>query len=175
MWVSFNIWRSIACNIWNKLAYKLTFGDTEMPYCFVSNLYWPPHVHVQHGVEKTKKGKVALRLSRAQRRILGLLLYILLLNILYSGLSAYVSATVNSTRQVIQDYLRCEATGRQAECSATEVDNALQTNENLVLTFLCVSALGPAILLPFIVNVKELKKSCKHIHSLLRSCCVSKG
>ena len=118
---------------------------------------------------------MALRPSRAQRRILGLLLYILLLNILHSVLSAFVSATVNSTRQVLQDYLRCEATGRQAECSATELDNALQTSENLVLAFLCVTALYPALLLPFIVKVKELKKNCKHIHSLLRSCCVSKG
>ena len=76
---------------------------------------------------------MVLRRSRAQRRILGLLLYILLLNILHSILSASVLATVNSTRRVLQDYLRCEATGRQAECSATEFDNALQTNENLVL------------------------------------------
>ena len=129
-------------------------------------------IHLQHAVEKTKKGKVAFRLSQAQRKILGLLLYILLLNILQSVLSASVSATVNSTRQVLRDYLRCEATGRQAECSATELDNALQTSENLVL---CVSALYPALLLPFIMKVKELKKDCKHIHSLLRSCCVSKG
>ena len=139
------------------------------------NLYVPPHVHVQHAVEKTRKGKVALRRSRAQRRILGLLLYILLLNILHTGLSAYVSATVNSTTQVLQGYLRCEATGRQADCSASELNYALQTNENLVIAFLCVSALYPALLLPFIVKVKELKKNCKHIHSLFRSCRVSKG
>ena len=129
---------------------------------------------VQHAVEKTKKGKKALRRNRAQRRILGLLLYILLLNILHSILSASVSATVNSTGQVRQDYLRCEATGRQGECSARELTDALQTSENLVIAFLCGSALYPALLLPFIVRVKELKKSCKHIHSLLRSCCVSK-
>ena len=64
-------------------------------------------------------------------------MYILLLNVLHSLLSASISATVNSTRQALQGYLRCEATGTQAECSATELDNALQTNENLVLTYSC--------------------------------------
>ena len=39
------------------------------PYCFVSILFYvPPHVHVQHAVEKTKEGKVALRLSQAQKK-----------------------------------------------------------------------------------------------------------
>ena len=129
---------------------------------------------VQHAVEKTKKGKKTLKRNRAQRRILGLLLYILLLNFLHSSLSATVSATVNSTGQVLQGYLRCEATGRQGECSASELTDALQTSENLVIAFLCGSALYPALLLPFIVRVKELKKNCKHIHSLLRSWFASK-
>ena len=114
-------------------------------------------------------------MSRAHLKILGLLLYILLLNVINSALFASVSATVNSRRQLFQDYLRCEATGRQEECSTSELLNVLQTSKNLVMAVVFVSALYPAFLLPFIVNVKELKKSCKHIWSSLKTSCVSNG
>ena len=124
-------------------------------------------------MRKTKKGNEALRLSRAHRKILVLLLYILLLNILNSALTASISATVNLRRQVLQDYLQCEARGRQAECSASELINTLQTSRNLVIAFLPVGALYLSFLLLFIVNVKELKKSCKCICSSLKTCCVS--
>ena len=114
-------------------------------------------------------------MSRAHLKILGLLLYILLLNIINSALFASVSATVNSRRQLFQDYLRCEATGRQEECSTSELLNVLQTSKNLVMAVVFVSSLYPAFLLPFIVNVKELKKSCKRICSSLKTSCVSNG
>ena len=115
-----------------------------------------------------------MTISRAQKKILGFLLLVLVINCLNSSLSASVSATVNSRRQVLQDYLRCEARGRQAECDANEVANVLRTSNRLLTARLIVAALYPVILLPFIVNVKELQKSCKHIYSLLRASCVSK-
>ena len=115
-----------------------------------------------------------MTLSSAQKKILVFLLLALTINCLYSALSASVSATVNSRRQVLQDYLRCEARGTHAECDVNEIVNVLQTSRGLLLTDIVCMALFPVILLPFIVNVKELKKSCKHIYSLLRACCVSK-
>ena len=67
------------------------------PYCFVSILFYvPPHVHVQHAVEKTKEGKVALRLSRAQKSVLGLLLYIATTTTQYSTLSSVCFCVSNS-------------------------------------------------------------------------------
>ena len=144
-------------------------------YYFSSALYLHPPFFIQHALKKTKRGNEALRVSRARLKILGLLLYILLLNIINSALFASISATVNSRRQLFQDYLRCEATGRQAECSTSELVNVLQTSKNLVMAVIFVGALFPGFLLPSIVNVKELKKSCKHICSLLKTSCVSNG
>ena len=115
-----------------------------------------------------------MTLSWAQKKILVFLLLALAINCLYSALSASVSATVNSRRQVLQDYLRCEARGTRAECNTTEIVNVLQTSRGLVITVIVGMALFPVILLPFIVNVKELKKSCKHMYSLLRASCLSK-
>ena len=102
------------------------------------------------------------------------LLWALVISCLNSALSAYLSATVNSRRQLLQDYFLCEARGRQAECDANEVANVLWTSNNLLTTVLIVAALFSAILIPFIVNVKELRKSCKHMYGLLRISCVSK-
>ena len=102
------------------------------------------------------------------------LLWALVLSCLNSALIAYSSATVNFRRQVLQDYFVCEARGRHAECDANEVANVLQTSNGLLTAVFIVAALYPAILLPFVVNVKELKKSCKHVYSLLRTSCVSK-
>ena len=66
------------------------------PYCFVSILFYvPPHVHVQHAVEKTKEGKVALRLSWTQKSVLGLLLYIATTT-QYSTLSSVCFCVSNS-------------------------------------------------------------------------------
>ena len=120
-----------------------------------------------------KKGNEG-HISWAHRKILVFLLWTLVIGCLDSVLSASVSATVNLRRQVLQDYLRCEARGRQAECDANEVANVLRTSNRLLTARLIVAALYPVILLPFIVNVKELQKSCKHIYSLLRASCVSK-
>ena len=102
------------------------------------------------------------------------LLWALVISCLNSAVTAYVSATVNSRRQVLQDCFVCEARGRHADCDANEVANVLQTSNNLLTTLLIVAALYPAILLLFVVNVKELKKSCKHMYSLLRASCVSR-
>ena len=115
-----------------------------------------------------------MTLSSAQKKILAFLLLALTINCLYSALSASVAATVNSRRQVLQRYLRCEARGTRAECSTTEIANVLQTSRGLLVTIIIFMALFPVILLPFIVNVKELKKSCKYMYSLLRVSCVSK-
>ena len=116
-----------------------------------------------------------MTISRAQKKILGFLLVVLVTNCLNSSLSASVSATVNLRRQVLQDYLRCEARGRHAECDVNEVANVLQTSRGVqTIIFVCV-ALFPVILLPFIVNIKELKKRCKRIYSFLRATCISKG
>ena len=113
-------------------------------------------------------------ISWAHRKILVFLLWVVVINCLNSALIASVSGTVNLRRQVLQDYFLCEARGRQAECDASEVANVEQTSNNLLTASLIVSALYPALLLPFTVNVKELKKSCKHIYSFLRTSCVSK-
>ena len=113
-------------------------------------------------------------ISWAHRKILVFLLWGLVINCLNSALSAYVSATVNSRRQVLQDYFLCEARGSHAECDANEVANVEQTSNGLLTAGLIVAALFPVILLPFIVNVKELKKRYKHIYSFLRASCVSK-
>ena len=121
-------------------------------------------------MEKGDDGHV----SWAHKKILVFLLSALVISCLNSALTAYVSATVNSNRQVLQDYFRCEARGSHAECDANEVANVQQTSNNLLTAVFIVAALFPAILLPFIVNVKELKKSCKHMYSLLRTSCVSK-
>ena len=99
---------------------------------------------------------------------------VMVIGCLDSVLTTYVSATVNLRRQLLQDYLRCEARGRHAECSTNEVANVEQTSNRLLTTVIIVVALFPVILLLFIVNVKELKKSCKHIYSLLGASCVSK-
>ena len=116
-----------------------------------------------------------MTISRAQKKILGFLLLVLVINCLNSSLSASVSATVNSRRQVLQDYLRCEARGRQAECDVNEVANVLRTSRGVQTSIFVCGALFPVILLPFIVNVKELKKRCKRIYSFLRAACISKG
>ena len=121
-------------------------------------------------MEKGNDGHI----SWAHRKILVFLLWTLVIGCLDSVLTTYVSATVNLRRQLLQDYLRCEARGRQAECDANEVANIEQTSNRLLTTVTIVVALSPVILLLFIVNVKELKKSCKHIYSLLRASCVSK-
>ena len=110
-------------------------------------------------------------ISLAHRKILVFLLLTLVLNSLYSAVSAYVSATVNLRRQVLQDYFRCEARGTCAECDVSEVANVQQTTNGLLTASLIVVALSPVVLLPFIVNVKELKKSSKHIYSLFRASC----
>ena len=110
-------------------------------------------------------------ISMAHRKILVFLLLTLVFNCLNSALIAYVSATVNLRRQVLQDYFRCEARGNQAECDANEVANVQQTTNGLLTATLIMGALFPVVLLPFIVNVKELKKSCKHIYSFLRASC----
>ena len=110
----------------------------------------------------------------AHKKILVFLLWALVIGCLNSALIAYLSATVNFRRQVLQDYFVCEARGRHAECDATEVANVLRTSNSLLTTILIVAYLYPAILLPFVVNVKELKKSCKHVYSLFRTSCVSK-
>ena len=102
------------------------------------------------------------------------LLWALVISCLNSAVTAYVSATVKSRRQVLQDGFVCEARGRHTDCDANEVANVLQTSNNLLTTLLIVAALYPAILLLFAVNVKELKKSCKHMYSLLRASCVSR-
>ena len=102
------------------------------------------------------------------------LLWALVIGCLDSALSAYVSATVNSRRQILQDYFVCEARGSHAECDANKVTNAQQTSNGLITTVMIVAALFPVILFLFTVNVKELKKSCKHMYSLLRTSCVSK-
>ena len=110
-------------------------------------------------------------ISLAHRKILVFLLLTLVLNSLYSAVIASVSASVNVRRQVLQGYFRCEARGSQAECDASEVANVQQTTNGLLTATLIVGALSPVVLLPFIVNIKELKKSCKHICSLLRASC----
>ena len=102
------------------------------------------------------------------------LLWALVISCLNSAQAAYVSATVNLRRQVLQDYFLCEARGSHAECDANEVANVEQTSNNLLTAVLVVGALFPVILLPFIVNVKELKKSCKHRYSFLGASSVSK-
>ena len=101
------------------------------------------------------------------------LLWALVISCLNSALSAYLSATVNSRRQALQDYFVCEARGSHANCDASEVASVLQTSNNLLTTVLIVAALFSAILIPFVVNVEELKKSCKRMYSLLRTSCVS--
>ena len=113
-------------------------------------------------------------LSWAQRKILGFLLLALVISCLSSALSASVSATVNSKRQVLQDYLRCEATGSHAECNTNQVANELQTSKGLQTVIFVGVVLFPIFLLPFIVNVQELKMSCKHICSFLGAFCVSR-
>ena len=110
-------------------------------------------------------------ISMAHRKILVFLLLTLVVNSLNSVLIAYVSATVNLRRQVLQDYFRCEARGNQADCDASEVANVQQTTNVLLTAAFSLTALSPVVLLPFIVNIKELKKSCKHIYSLLRASC----
>ena len=116
-----------------------------------------------------------MTISWAQKKILAFLLVALIINFLNSSLSASVSATVNSRRQLLQDYLRCEARGSRAECSIDQIANALQTSRGVQTTiFVCV-AMFPVILLPFVVNVKELKKRCKRIYSFLRATCIRKG
>ena len=112
-------------------------------------------------------------ISLAHKKILVFLLLTLVLNSLYSAVIASVSATVNLRRQVLQDYFRCEARGNQAECDANEVANVQQTTNGLQIVTFIVGTLTPVVLLPFIVNLKELKKSCKHIYSLLRASCKS--
>ena len=113
-------------------------------------------------------------LSWAQRKILGFLLLALVMGCLSSALSAYVSATVNLRRQLLQDYLHCEARGRQAECSANQVAIELQTSRGLETAIFVGVVLFPVFLLPFIVDVQELKMSCNHICSFLRAFCVSR-
>ena len=112
-------------------------------------------------------------ISLAHKKILVFLLLTLVVNSLYSAVIASVSATVNLRRQVLQDYFRCEARGNQAECDANEVANVQQTINVLLTATFILTALSPVVLLPFIVNIKELKKSCKHIYSLLRASCKS--
>ena len=114
-------------------------------------------------------------ISRAQKKILGFLLVALLINCLNSSLSASVSATVNSRKKVLQDYLRCEAIGSRAECSTNQIANVLRTSRGVQTMIFVGVALFPVILLPFIVNVKELKKRCERIYSFLRATCISKG
>ena len=113
-------------------------------------------------------------LSWVQRKILGFLLLALVMGCLSSALSAYVSATVNSRRRVLQDYLHCEATGSHAECNTNQVANELQASRGLQTAIFVGVVLFPVILLPFIVDVQELKMSCKHIYSFLRAFCVSR-
>lgn len=83
-----------------------------------------------------------------------------------------MSATVNSTRQLLQDYIQCEAIGSQAECSGTELVNALQISSGLQTTIDIMAGFSLVLFLPFSVNIKQLKKSCKYISSFLK---VTKG
>ena len=114
-------------------------------------------------------------LSWAQRKILGFLLLALVISCLSSALSAYVSATVNFRRRVLQDYFVCEARGRHAECNSNQVAIELQTSRGLQTAIFVGMVLFPVFLLPFIVDVQELKMSCSHICSFLRAFCVSRG
>ena len=102
-------------------------------------------------------------ISWAHKKIFVFLLLLLVINCVNAALTAYICVGNSELRrQVLQDYFRCEARGSHAECN--EVANVQQTSSNLLSVALIAAALFPPILLPFIVNVKELKKSCKHIY-----------
>ena len=64
----------------------------------------------------------------------------------------YVSGTVNSTRRLLQDYIWCEALGSQAECSATELTNALQISSGLQTAIYIIAGLSLVFVLLTFTN-----------------------
>ena len=121
-----------------------------------------PHLQ-QHGLFTMKVSKYPFKVGAAERKILIILCYYVLLGVI--ALTAFTIFTRNSTQfsDAIAEYWLCESTGVNPENSCDRLRESFQQLSYPGLSAVSYVLLGifPAVNLIFAVNVKEIKQKFK--------------
>ena len=123
----------------------------------------------QHGLIKTKQSKHPFKIGTAERKLLIIFCYhVLLITI---ALTAFTVTTrnVGQFAAVVADYWRCELTGVNPENPCDELRASFRELANPVLATFSYILFGifPAVNLVFAVNIGELKQKFKTFCSRL--------
>ena len=117
----------------------------------------------QHGLFTMKVSKHPFKIGTAERKILIILCYYVLLGVI--ALTAFTIFTRNSTQfsDAIAEYWLCESTGVNPENSCDRLRESFQQLSYPGLSAVSYVLLGifPAVNLIFAVNVKEIKQKFK--------------
>lgn len=114
----------------------------------------------QQGLFKTTQSKSPFKLSTAEKKLLIVFCYYILLGAF--ALHTFVLSTRNAKRRVdkFSDHFKCEASGSGADCSKSELVTFTFPWHSIISNMLF--GLFPAVNLIFVTNIQELKQFYRH-------------
>ena len=117
----------------------------------------------QHGLIKTKHSKQPFKIGTAERKILIIFCYYVLLATIALTAFTVTTRNVGQFAAAVADYWRCELTGVDSETPCNGLIASFRDLTNPVLTSFSYILLGifPAVNLVFAVNISELKQKFK--------------
>ena len=123
----------------------------------------------QHGLIKTKHSKQLFKIGTAERKILIIFCYYVLLVTIALTAFTVTTRNIGQFAAAVADYWRCELTGVDPENPCDGLIAPFRDRTHPVLTSFSFILLGlfPAVNLVFAVNISELKQKFKTCSSRL--------
>ena len=123
----------------------------------------------QHGLIKTKHSKQLFKIGTAERKILIIFCYYVLLVTIALTAFTVITRSIGQFAAAVADYWRCELTGVDPENPCDGLIASFRQYTNPVLTSFSYILWGlfPTVNLVFAVNISELKQKYKTCSSRL--------
>ena len=117
----------------------------------------------QHGLLRKKQSKQLLTISTAERKLLMVFCYYVLLDVLALMAFTITTRNIEQFEAAVTNYWQCELTGVDPENSCDALIASYREFSNPVLASFAFVILGssPAVNLIFAVNINELKQKFK--------------
>ena len=131
----------------------------------------------QHGLIKTNQSKHPFKIGTAERKLLIIFCYYVLLNTIALTTFTVTTRNVGQFAAAVVDYWCCELTGVNSENPCDELRASFRELANPVIATFSYVLLGifPAVNLVFVVNLSELKQKFKTFCSRLEKFYSSEG
>ena len=115
----------------------------------------------QHGLFRTKQTKTSSKFGMAEKKILVILCYYVILGAVALTTFTITIGSVERLTNELEQYFLCEAVGPEDPCDRSEFEKL--THPELIGLSYVLLGLLPAVNLFFVINVNELKQWCVQV------------